>query len=397
MLDKSDTSIADTLLAFNQHGIDIGLLVPTETAMEKCIMDAHDTFRSYLERNYIHNFSNQEQGEKQLIPAALLSAQRATATTVSLYRPRTKDGDPRVWIYELKQYACPFNLIGFVYRNQQLYIINCSDTATVDYALSANGPLLKGRDNIDKVGSYAFQELFSKIKTISAKGFIPTVTDGDTGVGMTLEAELGITPNSVAEPDYHGIELKASRRKPSGTKNRVTLFSKVPNWKLSPVRKAINLLNKRGYTGSDGRLNLYHTLNGKNPNSLGLKLTVDYKNDTIKQIYIDGDKIEHDTTWLLFDLRTSLRIKHPETFWVKANTKVIDGKEHFHYTDITYTQAPQIQHLEMLIEDGVITLDYAMHKRASGNGVRDHGYLFKILPANFNALFPKPTHFDLQE
>ena len=34
MLEKSDTSIADTLLAFNEYGIDIGLLVPTETAMK---------------------------------------------------------------------------------------------------------------------------------------------------------------------------------------------------------------------------------------------------------------------------------------------------------------------------------------------------------------------------
>ena len=52
---------------------------------------------------------------------------------------------------------------------------------------------------------------------------------------------------------------------------------------------------------------------------------------------------------------------------------------------------------QLSIEDGVITLDYAMHEHSNGNRVRDHGYLFKILPANFNALFPESTHLDLQE
>jgi len=395
MLEKSDTSIANTLQAFNDQNLDVGLLVPTETGMEKSIIDAHHTFRSYLERNSIHTFDSQAQGKKQLIPATYITPKGELETKVSLYRPKTKSGDPRICAYNLKKHAKPYNLIGFVYINNTLYIINCSDQATVQYALSSDGPLLSQLDGIDKAGDYASTDLLRKIRKISKKGFIPTVTDGDTGVGMTLEAELGIAANSLAEPDYRGIELKASRRKPSGTKNRVTLFSKAPNWKLSPVGKAINLLNKRGYTDNDCRLSLYHTLNGKKTNSLGLKLAIDYKNDTVQQIYIKGKKTEHDTTWQLSDLRTSLKTKHPKTFWVKAHSKVINGKEHFHYTDITYTQTPKIQHLEMLIEDGVITLDYAMHKRSTGNSVRDHGYLFKILPANFNALFPAPTEYDL--
>lgn len=397
MLETSDTSIAETLLAFNQRGLDVGFLVPTDIAMQKSIIDAHDTFRSYLSRNKIHDFSFQAQGEKRQIPASYLSAQGETPTKVSLYRPQTKDGDPRIWAYELKKKALPYNLIGFLYLNARFYIINCSDAAALQYALSEDSPLATSFRNTERPNNYSSISLLEKIKKIHAKGYIPTVTNGDTGVGMTLEAELGIAANSLAEPDYMGIELKASRRKITGTNNRVTLFSKAPNWKLSPIGKAINLLGKRGYTDKDGRFSLYHTLNGKKPNSLGLQLAVDYKNDMLRQNHTDGKTLTHDTTWSLADLRTSLRKKHPETFWVKANCKIIDGKEHFHYTDIVYTQSPKVQYLEMLIEDGVITLDYAMHLRASGSGVRDHGYLFKILPANFNALFPPAKHFDLKE
>ncbi|MDA8852807.1 MvaI/BcnI family restriction endonuclease [bacterium] len=363
---------------------------------EKSIIDAHDTFRAYLQRNHIHTFKEQTQGEKRIIPATFINVGGLIATKVSLYRPNTKDGDPRIWVYELKKLAKAYNLIGFIYLNDTFYIINCSDRPAVEYALSGNGPLSTLIKTIAGDLNYGAKGLLNKLKKISAKGFIPTITEGDTGVGMTLEAELGIAANSLAEPDYHGIELKASRKKPRGTKNRVTLFSKAPNWKLSPIGKVMDLLKKHGYDDENGRLSLYHTINGKKPNSLGLQLTIDYEKDTLKQVHIDGDKITHDTTWQLSDIRKSLESKHPETFWVKADAEVIDGKEHFHYTHVTYTKSPKITHLEMLIEDGVITLDYTMHQQSSTR-VRDHGYLFKILPANFNALFPKPNPFILNE
>jgi hypothetical protein len=396
MLDKSDASVADTLLSFNEKGIDIGLLVPTETALEKSIMDAHDPFRSYLERNSIHKFSQQQQGGKKFIEATYISPGGQADTKVSLYRPQTKDGDPRVWIYNLKSYAKPYNLIGCIYHNDRFYIVNCSNSSAVDFALSAHSPLSSLINNSSTADYLSPEiELHDKLKKISAKGYLPTITKGDTGIGMTLEAELGIEANSIAEPDYKGIELKASRRRNRGTKNRVTLFSKAPNWEISPVGKAIHLLNRRGYLDKDGRLSLYHTLNGKSANSLGLRLLIDYKNDTLKQVHVNGEQFTHDASWPLEDLRKSLRTKHPATFWVKANTKIINGKEHFHYTEAIYTQAPRIHFLEMLIEDGVVTLDYAMHKRDTGNTVRDHGYLFKILPKNFSALFPKPIYYDL--
>ncbi len=40
MLEKSDTSIGETLTLFNVHNIEVGLIVPTDTGMKKSIMDA---------------------------------------------------------------------------------------------------------------------------------------------------------------------------------------------------------------------------------------------------------------------------------------------------------------------------------------------------------------------
>ena len=52
--------------------------------------------------------------------------------------------------------------------------------------------------------------------------------------------------------------------------------------------------------------------------------------------------------------------------------------------------------LEPLIDDGIITMDYAMHFKETGIGVRDHGFLFKINPGDIGLLFPNPVKYDLE-
>lgn len=373
--------------------IDVGLLVPTPTAMYKSIIDAHISFRDYLARNHIHNYSQQAQGDKTLLNASFITQNGIQKTTCSLYRPETKCGDPRIWFYNLKDYADPNNLLAVTLLDKNLYIINCSKEKILDFALSEKSPLspIIRKDPISE--NPIALELLSKMKAICQKGFIKTITPGDTGIGMTLEAELGLPPNASRSPDYKGIEIKASRKKPSQP-NRVNLFSKVPNWKISPIATAENLLTTRGYLDENGRKNLYHTVSAINPNSLGLQLEIDQHSGLLKQVYRNGKKTEHDASWQLASLKDSLRTKHPETFWVKAQSKIIDGAEHFHFTEVTYTRRPRVEYFEILLEAGIITMDYTMHLKESG-GVRDHGYLFKINPNSLDSLFPSPVHYSL--
>lgn len=207
---------------------------------------------------------------------------------------------------------------------------------------------------------------------------------------MTLETSLGIAANSSRDPDFKGIELKAKRLS-SGTPTRSTLFSKVPNWKLSPVGSAVELLQRRGSV-VDGRLNLYHELDVRGPNSYGLFLELDTDKDWLTQKHLDGvtQRVTHDTTWEMPTLRQALANKHRETFWVSARTRGKFEEEEFHYIQVEHTRAPAIRNFDALIEGGVISLDYTMHLRSDGR-VRDHGYLFKIHPSNLPALFPPST------
>ena len=45
--------------------------------------------------------------------------------------------------------------------------------------------------------------------------------------------------------------------------------------------------------------------------------------------------------------------------------------------------------LDYLLADGTVSLDLTMSQKTI-NSVRDHGYLFKIWPQDFSALFPPP-------
>lgn len=376
-----------------RHGIEAALLVPTPTGLEKSIFDATDSLRDYLAGRGFHDFEKQGQGQEHKVvrEAFLVWANSLEPTRVSLYRPTTKNGDPRIWLGNaVRAYAGAFNLLAITVIDGTMYVLNMSDP-TVQVSLEDAGSPF--RQAVDQAGSgdHVVEELLELLRGISARGFVPTMRPGDTGIGYTLETMLGISANSRQAPDYKGIEIKAKRSRIGAANNRSTLFSKVPSWKLSPVGSALGLLAARGYEDENGRLSLYHTLSARGPNSLGLALDIDPANDWLRQVYHDpvSNKVVHDVTWEIPVLEKDLAAKHGQTFWVRANCRGRAAYEQFHYVEVQHTRRPMTANFVALVEAGVITVDYALHKK-SETRARDHGYLFKIHPDNLGALFPPP-------
>lgn len=388
MLEKSDTSIGKALRTFNYHGLEVGLLVPTDTGMKKSIMDATAVVRGYFVDTRFHDYGAQDQGPDHKITkrAFFIWPDRLEETTASLYRPNTKKGDPRIWFSQLRKYAEPFNLLAIIVRDDCLYIVNCSRADILESIENSNTPLGNIAATEKPTTDPIVEELLDMIREVYEKGYVRTKRPGDTGVGMTLETLLGISANIAKTPDYKGIEIKAKRLKKAPT--RVTLFSQVPNWKLSPIGCAWNLLSTYGYH-RDGKLRLNHQMSTLAPNSLGFVLKVDTAEDWLKQNYYDSEKEEtkHITTWEMRKLRERLCEKHPQTFWVGAKTRGSGAEEEFHYTQLEHTKQPKVRNFDALIESGIITVDYLMSERKPG-AVRDHGYLFKMNSSDFYALFP---------
>src|SRR5690606_11649291 len=104
-------------------------------------------------------------------------------------------------------------------------------------------------------------DLLEMLKRVTSLDFVDSMRVGPTGVGMTLESLLGIAVNSSRDPDFRGIEIKASRMGRLASQRspvRVNLFSQVPDWKKSALSSGMDILKTHGYTDpGTGRLQFY--------------------------------------------------------------------------------------------------------------------------------------------
>jgi hypothetical protein len=392
MLTRSDISIDLVVADFAKHGVEAGYVVPTDTGMSKSIIDAHESVRRFLKSKSLHDFDLQKQGpdNKKLIPVKLVLPDRIEDRELSLYRPQTKKGDPRMWIGRLGDYASPFNLIALVVDSTgTIYIINCSRPDVWASRSQLGSPLNLLLQKASK--SEVAEELLNKLRDISAMGFVDSMRSGDTGIGFTLESLLGISENSNRAPDYKGIELKSARSK----RTRSTLFSQIPKWEISYLKSGKEILQAHGYYNADNdRTQLYCSVSST-PNSQRLFMRLNASGDLVENLALELDGIETPVVvWVLSELESVLSAKHKETFWVKAEHRSSGSKEQFHFTDVVHTRSPLINNFGFLVDTGKIEMDYTLSSKPSG-GTRDHGYLFKIWPRNFDLLFPPPINYAL--
>jgi hypothetical protein len=402
MLNRSDTDIKAVVSYLAKYSIEGGYLVPTQTGLEKSILDAHESLRKFLKQNNYHDYATQGQGgeNKVIKKGFILSESGWIETSVSMYRPSTKAGDPRIWISGLNRYAKAWNLVTSFLHEGSLYVFNASDPSVQKQMTddqSVLSTLLMAAGN--RTSRYE-AELLDLLKEISEKGFIPSTTNADSGVGDTLEALLGIRRNSNRAPDYKGIEIKSSRlnSRTGRQENRSTLFSKIPNWEISRLKSAREILDNYGYiSSSTGRPALQVTLKHI-PNAQGLYLAFNDVDSKIQNLFRQGEHSEEVVAWKIDELEDSLREKHKNTFWVKAKTTEIHGSEHFHYVQVVATSTPLVSNFSQLVDIGSIQMDYTISEKVKPNGglkVRDHGYLWKIAPEDIGLLFPPPKVFDL--
>lgn len=399
MLSMSDTQINTFIPYFTETNTSVAFLVPTPNGYEKAIMDATKPLRELLKFAKVHDYEKQGQGPeyKVIIESHFVTKDNVTNTTASLYRPVTKHGDPRIWFSNLKTYCKPCNLLAILILDKALYVINLSDKE-IQKSLFDKGHVFTYLTYSLNEYISPYEELLEKLHEIHRRGFIPSITTGDPGVGDTLENALGIQRNNSKSPDYKGIELKATRISKNGkTKNvtRSTLFTKVPDSGLT-YSEILDKYGKvqipRGQTES--RKQIYETLSTKKYNAYGLKFIVAYDDDKLNLVDNAEPTPNLVSSWDFDVLRKTLLTKHPETFWVKAASEIREQWEYFRYDKVVHTKNPNALLLVLLVDNGEITADLAAHIKPDGS-YRDHGLLFKILPQNIHDLLGEEKNYDL--
>ncbi len=407
MLSAADTSIQDVLRYFTQRGIEVALLVPTATGMRKSIMDATAPVRLFLKEAGIHDFDKQPQGQghKRLVPTSIITCSGIYRTATSLYRPVTKQGDPRIWVQGLSGYADPRNVLALVATADcELIVINASSPGLVPgirVAEDKNALEIRDTPCIDLDATLApmlhwhnevAEELLALIRGIAGRWHNGKPGEKrDLEVGRLLEELLGIKANSSKAPDYKGIELKASRRTRS---TRQTLFAKVPDWSISHCKSSAEILDVFGYERNMKYLRqLRCTVSAKGPNSQGLFLALEGASNRLLEASSlpSYPKVAY---WEMEALQKALLTKHRETFWVSAACKQATGYQIFKYEHVLHTRAPMASALPTLLELGTITVDHLIARDLNGR-VSERGPLFKIGRKDFDLLFPPGTLYSL--
>ena len=375
-----------------ENSVELTLIEQTETGLVKSIMDATGSVRSFLKSQNVHDFELQKQGQesKIQITSFLISPDSLVNSVASLYRPNTKKGDPRIWFKGLGAYSKANDILGIIAFESDLYVLNITQLDLHNLIESKiSNPLQDLVNEINQISNEVAEELLILLNKIAAKGPVPAMLNADTAIGRTLETLLGIDINSSKKPDYKGIELKSYRDKRGNRKN---LFAQVPDWNLSKFKSSAEILNNFGYNRGDD-FKLYCTVSSLIRNSQGLMLKMDSK---VNQLLENSDKtnVGDFIVWGLETLHKRLLEKHNETFWIAADSKTIDGKEYFQYKKVEHTKKPIVSQFDILLEQGIITLDHLIKRKPKGSVV-EKGPIFKIKPNSLDLLFPPSKSYSL--
>lgn len=372
----------------------------TETGLNKSILDATAPVRAYLLEKDIHNYENQEQGSenKRYIEAFILTETEAIGTKISLYRPVTKKGDPRMWVYKISKYICPDEIFALIAYAQRLYVINLSriDIGKV-FSSHINTPIHDLVTAIYELATSVSDELLGMIRD-RMSDWIPSELLADTGIGRTVETILGIPMNDSKQPDYKGIELKSKREKANVRSN---LFTQSPNWNLSRLKSGKEIVEKYGYVPNGYNHKALHvTLSALKVNPQGMGLNVNFDREWLeaneysltandKGIY---EKLNGISVWQLIDLHDRLLTKHHETFWIDVDSTIRGGKEFFRVTSIEHTKNPIPSQFDTLLEQGKITVDFLLCRNSGGDT-----YSFKVGSKDRHLLFPESKIYVINE
>lgn len=391
------------------HNVKFTQVQITATGLKKSILDATTPMRTYFRENGVHDYEQQLQGPdyKVVKKTRILLGFREIKTRMSLYRPVTKDGDPRLWIYDLKGTTEADDIHAIIAQNpDDLCVINLTKIDIQRFCeTDIENPI---KDLVKGLSDYAdivSEELLFRL--LQFKGaWLDTDLRADTAIGRQVEALLGIEMNASRQPDYKGIELKSFRsQRPNIKKN---LFCKVPDWDISLLKSGAEIVEKYGYL-SGGIKSYRNTLICKAPNSQNLRLNLNYP-DNLLEIEEDRrladdvfKKVADVAVWRLQTLHECLLQKHRETFWIEVDSRIGEqGQEQFRFNKIEHTRNPNVSQFDILLEQSMITVDLLLGRpkvdlvtgkpKKGGDAVS-----FKIKKSAAGLLFPQSKFYSFIE
>lgn len=357
---------------------EFALIRMTQTMFDKSIIDASLGLRKILFANRLIDFKELTPGGTKEYKDAIILTDKVIETKTSFYRPKTKNGDPRFWLYTLRNYVNVNDLVYLTIYENRLIAIPLKSFVAIQDSIKQ---VFEDPEKSETV--LILKKQLDILKTIGNLESISPDKRAPKDVGLTLEKFLGVKVNSLKTPDYLGkIELKSKRE----DSKKDSLFSKVPDKEISKYKKVKEIILKFGYEDEvNDRIALYNNIITK-PNTQGLYLVPDNEKLVLYQRYSLHGNVDDVCAWYYETLKKALETKHPTTLWVDAiETNGEDGKINFLYQNFELTTRPVFAEFISLIARDLINFDWKGHVK---NGKkRDHGPGFRIDKVNRKFLF----------
>lgn len=229
-------------------------------------------------------------------------------------------------------------------------------------------------------------------------GWLPSMRNGNTGVGYTYETMFGIKENNSKKADlFDCIEVKAHRLP---AKSMLSLFTLSPK---NQKQSASHLLSQFGQPNIKTHTKSLHTtIRGYRQNTYKKKyrfsLNVCHESERViieVRCIESGELLSEDTYYHFSEIEKATK-KIQNLMLVGAKTRRVNGEEQFQYVLPKLYKAKPFDVILDLIEQGIICLDIRIGVYRSGKNVgkvHDHGAAFRIRHRHLNELFVRLDGF----
>lgn len=251
-------------------------------------------------------------------------------------------------------------------------------------------------------------------KRLDGDGNVLPCTSSNCG-GYTLEAALGIRPNSLAEPDYEGWEVKQYGVKAldSTAAVPITLMTPEPDGGLYKEQGVIPFIRKYGYVDRTGKADRTDRLNFGGVHKVGLKhpltnLTLIMRgcdamkpgkweaDGTLQLVAEDG---EVAASWSFAGLLKHWNRKHAKAVYVRSVRKVNGDQKYRYSPTVSLGEGTEFGMFLNAFKDQLLYHDpgIKLEGASSGKPVAKRRNQFRIKSSSLSGLYQRFEHVDVNQ
>ena len=235
-------------------------------------------------------------------------------------------------------------------------------------------------------------DLKAKLIRIKNMGYIKAVNNDSSGIGLTLEKELGKSIDNFPLPDFKNlIEIKT---KLAFSKRPIHLFSLIPEGK--DFFESNRILDTYGYFSKNNEKRFNGTIVANKKTKIGknyyFSLEVNYKEEKITLLVYNNLNmiIDNSTYWDFNKLDNAISRKIKYLAFVQVWSTERNKIKYYKYFKYDFFKFSNIYTFLNLVEKGIISITFSMNtykNNKNDDRIHNHGTTFDISKEDLYKLF----------